>query len=86
MIAFNEVLTQLGSNEFKQKTKMTNDGIVAQNGMLRLLQVMHTHNDQACQQKNPQQTGLSHHQLQSRDDPKRHRAKKSDVTQWHFLI
>ena len=38
-IAFDEVLTNLGADEFEDETQMSHDGIVAQNGMLLLQQI-----------------------------------------------
>jgi hypothetical protein len=45
-VTFNEILAQFGPNEFKQKAQVANDGVVAQNGVLGLLQITDTDQDQ----------------------------------------
>ena len=41
VLALDEVLPDLGSDEFKQKTQVSNDGVVSKNCVVLLLQVMH---------------------------------------------
>jgi hypothetical protein len=86
MIAFDEILPQFGSNKFKQKAQVANDGVVAQNGVTGLLQVINTQGNQARQKQNPKKTGLPYSQLQSREHPERHHSKKRNEAHRHSLI
>ena len=65
---------------------MANDGVVAQNGMLALLQVTDADNHQGRQEQDPQETGLSNHQLQCRQNPQQNNDKERQEAQRQALI
>jgi hypothetical protein len=85
-VAFNEILAYFGANEFQQETQVPNDGVVAQNSVPSLLQIMNTHDHQSREQQHPPQARLTHHKLQGRQNPKRHDSKKCEESHWDALI
>ena len=68
VLAFNEILPNFRADEFQQKTHMPEDGVVAQDGMVGLQQVVHTDRaEQRKQEQPPRQltTGNQHQQTQT---------------------
>ena len=81
-IAFNEILTDFGADEFQQKAQMPNDRVIAQNGMALLLDVPHAHHNQQAKKPNGQTPIAGGYKVKRGKNKSQNHHHKGGVTYW----